>query len=278
MEKYIPFEIDGELYYSTKDAGEIMGFEENTIIRWAVMGSDTFSYEKVDKNRSIKNYCWGATLVDMYFSDPDGFAYIIENREKNFRLPEDSMDFVFVIRKDEENQIILERYSEGNWEEEKLKDSSKAIYVTKDASDSEISKYNISEIIWKRFYDSSYDNFRKITVSYTPDNITAMERKAAFIWLDYYMEERDRLIEIAKKQRASEEIHEKHEEKRDSIKSEYSCFNEALAEDKDAALKKWVEEGMVMPAPSIISKLKKEQYSELSWKDFKNAMKEKFQK
>ena len=83
MEKYIPFEIDGELYYSTKDAGEIMGFEENTIIRWAVMGSDTFSYEKVDKNRSIKNYCWGATLVDMYFSDPDGFAYIIENREKS---------------------------------------------------------------------------------------------------------------------------------------------------------------------------------------------------
>lgn len=278
MEKYIPFEIGGELYYSTKDASEIMGFDEDTIIRWSVMGFDTFSYKKVDKNRIIKNFYWGATLVDMHFSDPDGFAYIIENREKNFRLPEDSMDFVFVIRKDEENQIILERYSEGNWEEEKLKDSSKAIYVTKDASDSEISKYNISEIIWKRFYDSSYDNFRKITVSYTPDNILAMERKAAFIWLDYYMEERGRLIEITKKQRASEEIHEKHEEKRDSIKFGYSCFNEALAEDKDAALKKWVEEGMVMPAPSIISKLKKEQYSELSWKDFKNAMKEKFQK
>lgn len=67
-------------------------------------------------------------------------------------------------------------------------------YVTKNVQDEELSKHNISEIVWTRIWDPEAITYRKIMVPFTPDDEALMEKTAK-----PEIERRERILERAYK-------------------------------------------------------------------------------
>lgn len=266
--EFIDFGDDGKCC-SVIDASEYMNIPEHTVIRWAIVTWCPFIIED-----NIKIPYWPESFLKNYDSNPQKFICEMEDYVNNFSIPEYLSEIVFVVRRNKENTIILERYSENYWSKaKKIISKEDIIYITKDIRDSKLVEFNLETIIWKRFKDIDLDQYRKIIVPFTPDNIGLMEERAGQLWIEYYMEQLEREIARKRKQEKAAISKANYEEARRKIEAGYGILTLTDSpEDQNKALELWIQEGMKMPAPYIISDLKRNKYPDLSWKQFKEKM------